>query len=99
MSVLDPEVYNLLSQLLAGLSSSENEVRSKAEEQLNTEWVTNKPDVLLMGLVEHIHDSADIKVRLLFLILLPVNMDLRFSEFLCCGLFFVDIHFQICKVF
>lgn len=63
MSVLGADIHNVLTQLLTGLSSSENDVRSRAEEQLNTEWVAGRPDVLLMGLVEQMHDSPDPSVR------------------------------------
>ena len=52
MSLLPPVIHNALSQLLIGLASPENELRTQAEEQLNTEWVATQPDILLMGLVE-----------------------------------------------
>lgn len=58
-SVLPPEVHTALSQLLQGLQSNDNTVRSQAEEQLNTEWVQQRPDVLMMGLVEQILGSQD----------------------------------------
>ena len=50
MSLLPPEVNTALVQLLQSLQSSDNTVRGQAEEQLNTEWVNQRPDVLLMGL-------------------------------------------------
>lgn len=59
MPVLGPEIHTALAQLLSGLSSSNNEARSKAEELLNTEWVAVRPDVLLMGLVEQMQESQD----------------------------------------
>ena len=59
MSILGPEVHTALTQLLAGLSSSENDVRTRAEEQLNSDWVTARPDILLMGLVEQMLESPD----------------------------------------
>jgi hypothetical protein len=59
MSLLAPEVHAALGQLLQGLSSSDNETRSQAEERLNAEWVAAQPDVLLMGLVEQMQQSAD----------------------------------------
>lgn len=46
-----------MTQLLQGLSSSDNNARSYAEEQLSAEWVAAQPDVLLMGLVEQIQAS------------------------------------------
>lgn len=59
MSLLPPEVHTALSQLLRALSTPDNTVRSQAEEQLNNEWVQNKPDVLLMGLAEQIGGAED----------------------------------------
>ena len=59
MSVLAPEVHNELAQLLDALQSSDNSVRSQAEEHLANNWTTNKPNMLLMGLVEQIQGSND----------------------------------------
>jgi hypothetical protein len=59
MSLLPPEVHTALSQLLRALSTPDNAVRSQAEEQLNNDWVQNRPDVLLMGLVEQIEGAED----------------------------------------
>jgi len=58
-SVLPPEVHAALEQLLQGLQSTDNAVRSQAEEQLNREWVTGRPGLLLMGLVEQMQGSQD----------------------------------------
>lgn len=57
MSLLSSEIHAALTQLLQGLSSPDNNARSYAEEQLGAEWVTVRPDVLLMGLVEQIQAS------------------------------------------
>ena len=59
MSVLPPEVHTALNQLLQGLQSTDNTVRAQAEEQLNTEWVNQRPDMLLMGLTEQMQGSQD----------------------------------------
>lgn len=59
MSLLPPEVHSALSQLLRALSTPDNNVRSQAEEQLNNDWVQNRPDVLLMGLAEQIQGAED----------------------------------------
>lgn len=59
MSVLPAEVHAALTQLLQGLQSTDNTVRSQAEEQLNTEWVQQRPDMLLMGLAEQMEGSQD----------------------------------------
>ena len=63
MSVVPPDVTHALTQLLQGLSSSDNDLRSQAEEQLNNEWVVARPDVLLMGLVDRIYSDSDPVVR------------------------------------
>jgi importin-5 len=62
MSQLPADVHAALAQLSAALSSSDNNVRSQAEEHLTNDWVVNRPDVLLMGLVEQMHGSQDTTV-------------------------------------
>lgn len=62
MSALHPELQGALGQLLQGLSSSDNNLRSQYEESLNNDWQAQKPDALLMGLVEHAHAAQDEKV-------------------------------------
>ncbi len=64
MSVLPAQVHAALSQLLQALSSADNNARSQAEEQLNTEWVAGRSGVLLMGLVEQIQGSEEPSVRI-----------------------------------
>ena len=64
MSILPAEAQGALTQLLQALSSPENSLRAQAEEQLNNDWTTNRPDVLLMGLVEQMQAAADSSVRL-----------------------------------
>lgn len=59
MSLLPPEVHSALSQLLGALTAADNALRSQAEEQLNNDWAQNRPDVLLMGLVEQIQGGGD----------------------------------------
>jgi hypothetical protein len=62
MSLLPPEVHTALAQLLRALTTPDNVVRSQAEEQLNNDWVQNRPDVLLMGLAEQIQGAEDVVV-------------------------------------
>lgn len=62
MSVLPAEVQGALSQLLQALSSTDNNLRSQAEDQLNNDWTPNRPDLLLMGLVEQIQAAPDASV-------------------------------------
>lgn len=59
MSVLPAEVHSALAQLLQGLQSTDNTARSAAEEQLNNEWVQQRPDLLLMGLAEQMQGAND----------------------------------------
>ena len=59
MSLLPPEVHTALEQLLQALQSTDNSVRTQAEEKLNTEWVIQRPDVLLMGLAEQMQGAQD----------------------------------------
>jgi len=59
MSVLPADVHAALEQLLQGLQSTDNTLRTAAENNLNTEWVNQRPDVLLMGLVEQLGGSTD----------------------------------------
>ncbi len=51
-----------LGQLLQALQSPDNNVRSQAEEHLNSNWTNPRPEVLLMGLAEHISTSRDASV-------------------------------------
>lgn len=59
MSVLPAEVHQALTQLLHALQAPDNVLRTSAETQLNDEWATSRPDVLMMGLSEQIEGSAD----------------------------------------
>ncbi|CAG7949489.1 unnamed protein product [Penicillium nalgiovense] len=59
MSLLPPEIHAALSQLLSALGTPDNAVRSQAEDQLNNDWVQNRPDVLLMGLAEQLGGAAE----------------------------------------
>ncbi|KAJ5468519.1 hypothetical protein N7475_006271 [Penicillium sp. IBT 31633x] len=63
MSLLPPEIHTALSQLLRALSTPDNAVRSQAEDQLNNDWVQNRPDVLLMGLAEQLGGADDTITR------------------------------------
>ncbi|KAI1948004.1 importin subunit beta-3 [Ophidiomyces ophidiicola] len=63
MSILPPEIHTALSQLLLGLATPDNLVRTQAEERLNNEWVQERPDVLLMGLAEQLHAAEDSNTR------------------------------------
>ncbi|KAL9615493.1 MAG: hypothetical protein Q9167_000006 [Letrouitia subvulpina] len=59
MSLLPSEIHSALAQLLQGLQSKENDTRSLAEEQLNNDWIVARPDITLIGLVEHIQAAQE----------------------------------------
>lgn len=63
MSLLPAEITAELGQLIQGLQSPNNEIRSQAEEALTSNWTNTRPEVLLMGLAEHIAGSPDSQVR------------------------------------
>ncbi|KAM7221543.1 Armadillo-type fold [Rhypophila decipiens] len=59
MSLLPPDATAELSQLLQALQSPDNRHRAEAEEHLQNNWTITRPEVLLMGLVEHITAHRD----------------------------------------
>jgi hypothetical protein len=59
MSALGAEIHQALSQLLQGLQSPDNVLRTQAESHLNDEWAQSRPEVLLMGLSEQIEGADD----------------------------------------
>lgn len=59
MSVLPSDVTTALGQLLQGLQSPDNTLRTSAEDALNTDWVLARPEILLMGLAESTKNDAD----------------------------------------
>jgi hypothetical protein len=69
-SILPQEVHSALSRLLLALASADNVVRSQAEEQLNTDWVPNRRDVLLMGLAEQLQGAEDATVSFHFFLVI-----------------------------
>jgi importin-5 len=62
MLMLPPEIHTELTQLLQALQSSDNLIRSQAEEHLQNNWTLTKPEVLLMGLAEQIQNTPDAPV-------------------------------------
>lgn len=62
-ALLSPEIHTALTQLLHGLQSSDNVLRTEAEERLANEWSTPQPGLLLVGLVEQLQGADDISVR------------------------------------
>ncbi|KAM0427764.1 hypothetical protein ACHAPT_007220 [Fusarium lateritium] len=63
MSLLPPDIHAELSQLLQALQSSDNSIRSQAEEHLQNNWTLARPEVLLMGLAEQIQAAGDNATR------------------------------------
>ena len=68
MSVLPGEVHAALGQLLIGLQSSDNVVRTQAETQLQDEWQNPRPEILLMALAEQIIGAEDVGVCLVHIL-------------------------------
>ena len=62
MSLLPAEVQGALQLLLQALSSTDNAIRSQAEDQLNNDWTANRADVFLVGLAEQIQAAQDTQV-------------------------------------
>jgi hypothetical protein len=62
MSVLPAEVHSALNQLLQGLQSADNTIRTAAETSLADEWQTPRPEILLMALAEQIIGAEELGV-------------------------------------
>ena len=62
MSLLPAEVSAQLAQLLGQLQSPDNSVRSQAEDVLQNQWTSQRPEWLLMGLAEQIATSTNSSV-------------------------------------
>ncbi len=63
-SALPESIQEALLVLLQGLQSTDNTIRSAAENQLNSEWIGKRPDLLLVGLSEQMLASPDDGVSL-----------------------------------
>lgn len=59
MATLPEHVHAALTNLLRGLQSPDNVERTAAEQQLNEEWFSQRPDVLFMGLSEQLDFAPD----------------------------------------
>lgn len=62
MSLLSPEIHAELTQLLQALQSPDNAIRSQAEEHLQNNWTSTRPEVLLMGLAEQVQGAQEVAV-------------------------------------
>lgn len=62
MSMLPADVHTELTQMLQALQSSDNSIRSQAEDHLQNNWTATRPEILLMGLAEQIQNAADVTV-------------------------------------
>ncbi|CAG8626806.1 8999_t:CDS:10, partial [Acaulospora morrowiae] len=49
-SLVSPAIVTQLNQVLSDLISNDNDLRSKAEKQLNEQWIAQQPDLLLLSL-------------------------------------------------
>ncbi|KAK9764648.1 importin subunit beta-3 [Basidiobolus ranarum] len=62
-TTVTPEVISQLVELLKSLISTDNMLRSHAEDHLNTFWAAQQPDVFLQALVQLIRTSEDVHLR------------------------------------
>jgi hypothetical protein len=76
MSLLSAEVHAELTQLLQALQSADNATRSQAEEHLQNNWTSSRPEVLLMGLAEQVQAAGDNAVRYIALRWAPKQLSL-----------------------
>ena len=53
------QVHQALEELVGFLQSTDNAIRTQAEEQLNRTWVTERPEMLFLGLAEQMQGSQD----------------------------------------
>jgi len=59
---LTPDSVNQLVNVLSQLTSTDNSLRTAAENELNDTWVRQKPHVLLSALANLIHSSPEAAV-------------------------------------
>ncbi|KAJ1658463.1 importin subunit beta-3 [Dispira simplex] len=57
------QVAELLQMVLRDLASSDNVIRSKAEDTLNKDWILGQPNALFSSLVQIIQSSPDVHLR------------------------------------
>jgi hypothetical protein len=60
--MLPPEVTAEMAQLLQALQSPDNNIRSQAEEHLQNNWTSTRPEILLMGLAEQVSAATEVTV-------------------------------------
>ncbi|KAK9467540.1 armadillo-type protein [Lipomyces arxii] len=63
MSSLPAEATAALLSLLQSLTSADNNIRANAENSLNTEWISQQLDMLMLGLAEQTLMSQDQTLR------------------------------------
>eukprot|EP00842_Homolaphlyctis_polyrhiza_P004970 jgi/Hompol1/5474/HPOL_001964-RA len=95
LNVNDPatqQLFELLAQLLAQLSSQDNQVRAAAEDQLNHHWLANQPQILLAGLAFLLATNPAPEIRTFAAVLLrrmalrcPPGADEDLSYYSTCG--------------
>ncbi|KAI9889153.1 MAG: hypothetical protein M1814_005744 [Vezdaea aestivalis] len=59
MTALVEGIHADLTPLLQGLSSADNNVRTQAEQTLQSNWVDPRPELLLLGLVEQMRGAQE----------------------------------------
>jgi hypothetical protein len=64
-SLVSSDVVSQLNQVLSSLVSNNNDLRSSAERQLNEQWITQQPELLLLSLAQlgRAHEEAHVRNR------------------------------------
>lgn len=57
------DVASALIQLLSSLTSTDNVQRTNAEQSLNSQWILERPDLLLAGLADQLRSASDVALR------------------------------------
>lgn len=81
MSSLPADAAAALNALLQALTSKDNNARTQAEEMLNTDWVVQRQDMLMIGLAETLRGAEDPTVSSSILISLFLQSKLWYKHF------------------
>ncbi|KZT52559.1 ARM repeat-containing protein [Calocera cornea HHB12733] len=63
MANISPDLLSALSEVLAKLQSADNQVRSQAETEFNTQWLSQQPEQTMLGMAEtcRAHPSPELR--------------------------------------
>jgi hypothetical protein len=62
-SLVSPELVTQFNQVFSNLATSDNDLRTMAENQLNDQWLAQQPNFLLLSLTQlgRTHDKIEVK--------------------------------------